>query len=148
MNSGRAWTTEELERLRALLAERELDYTGIAVAMGRSKDAIIGKVHRLKLPSPPSFYDPARRGPRGQWLSPVQRVSPGRKLPAVEGPAPPPAAPAYAPPVAAIPPARVCQYPTSADKPWRFCEAPVAAGRPYCPQHLAACYIRHRLQVA
>ena len=167
MNAGRPWTAEDLERLHELLAERQLDFAGIAKAMGRSKDSIIGKVHRLKLPSPPSFYNPALRGPRGQWLpapgrlsqkqalgrhgveslSPVQRASLGRKPAAPPGDAPPPpAAPAYEPGVAAIPPARVCQYPRGSKPAWDWCGAPVVHGRPYCAAHLAVCVIRRPMR--
>lgn len=140
MNSGRPWSDDDLALLHRLLAERRLDYSGIAKAMGRSKDSIIGKTHRLKLPSPPSFYDPARRGPRGQWLSPVQRGKPGRKPaapPVVVGAAPAPVS--FTPYQIATPPVRTCQW-IDGDRPWRFCGAPVAPGRPYCRPHVARAY--------
>ena len=64
------WTEAEIERLRALVLARELDAQGISEVMGRSRNSIVGRIHRMKLPSPPySSTQPRARGAAGQFLS-------------------------------------------------------------------------------
>lgn len=48
-----AWRPEEDARLRALWADG-LSTNAIAAALGRSKNSVIGRAHRLKLPARPS----------------------------------------------------------------------------------------------
>ena len=138
MNGGNPWTEVEVERLRALTQEGRLTYRGIAVELGRSKDSVIGKVHRLKLPVPPPDPVAAVRGAGGRWV-PRQVAAPPQAAPE------PPRAPLV---VAALnghapawlfnrvfPPVHDCQWPVSPDRPWRFCEAPTVPHRSYCLEH-------------
>jgi GcrA cell cycle regulator len=52
----RCWTTDEDRRLTALWAQcnPRLSCNGIAAAMGRTKNMVVGRAHRLKLPARPS----------------------------------------------------------------------------------------------
>ena len=80
------WNTETIERLRGLWAEG-YSTAEIGRRMGISKNAVVGKAHRLNLPSRPS---PIRREPGGRASRPPQ---PRR----VTGPTLPPLATAAAP---------------------------------------------------
>lgn len=51
MESKSPWTEERVEQLKALWADG-LSSTRVGVMMGLSRNAVIGKVHRLKLPIP------------------------------------------------------------------------------------------------
>ena len=148
------WTPEritELERLWATGAStaeigRQLDVT---------KNAVVGKVHRLDLPGRPS---PIKRGARpaarpgavesrpqprceaGMAAADVQRAP--LEAPAVEAECKSQAV-APAPPVVDLhaPP---CQWPFGdpGDEDFHFCGSPSLAGRPYCPEHCARAYVR------
>lgn len=89
------WTDDVIERLRALWAEGH-STAEIGRRLGVSKNAIVGKAHRLDLPARPS---PIRRDPSG---SDANRTAPPRR---VEGSTLPPLASTDAPipVVAAIP---------------------------------------------
>ncbi len=78
------WTDEVIERLKALWAEG-LSTAEIGRRMGISKNAVVGKAHRLALPARPS---PIRRGAsgetsrraaprRGGWANPSFADRPG-----------------------------------------------------------------------
>lgn len=76
------WTNDVIERLRALWAEGH-STAEIGRRLGVSKNAIVGKAHRLDLPARPS---PIRRDPA---LAETARVAPPRR---VEGSTLPPLA--------------------------------------------------------
>jgi len=105
----------------------------VAAALGTSRNAVAGKVHRLKLASRPS---------------PIIRGVGKPKPPVPEPPAPVPE-PVVTPPtvvrVARRGGAR-CQWPFGdPGRPgFRFCGGPVAVGRPYCPEHVALAYVPTR----
>lgn len=135
--------------------------------MGISKNAVVGKAHRLNLPARPS---PIRReaAPRAA----VPRVAAPRPAPAPRPtPAPMMARPA-APPVVARPaaspaPAAVVRsFPAPAPRPvisrvggqktccwpigepgtsgFRFCSAEAVMGKPYCTEHASLAYVKAR----
>jgi GcrA cell cycle regulator len=154
------WTAEAIERLKALWAEGH-STAEIGRRMGISKNAVVGKAHRLNLPARPSPIRrdaqprpaPVPRAPRP--VAPARAAVPPpmlRAAPAVAPVAPPPA-PA-APVLRAFPaPAarprlgsRTCCWPigepgTSA---FRFCGAEPMAGKPYCAEHAALAYVKPR----
>ena len=156
------WNEETIARLRALWAEG-LSTAEIGRRMGISKNAVVGKAHRLNLPARPS---PIRREGAGGAPRPVvpRRVT-GPTLPPlaaasapppqlVTAPAPPPPAPA-APRVVASRPATTtfralrpqsCCWPIGepGTKSFRFCDAEATPGKPYCQEHAAQAYVKVR----
>jgi GcrA cell cycle regulator len=152
------WTEEAIGRLRALWAEG-LSTAEIGRRMGISKNAVVGKAHRLTLPARPSPIRrdaaprpaPVPRAPRPA-PAPLQRlVSPPVLRPAAP-PAPPPV-PAAAPVVRSFTPvartrpgARSCCWPLGepGTQGFRFCGGDPMAGKPYCAEHAALAYVKPR----
>ena len=138
------WDESEIVRLR-----REWDEGASTAEIGRrhgrSKNAIVGKCHRLAFPVRPS---PIRRdGPPRQ-----PRLTRGHSLPALAPlislarlmtpPAPPPK-----PPISKL----TCQWLNGNDrKTWKFCDAPVKPKEPdrpqsaYCAEHHRRCNVKLR----
>ncbi len=154
------WNTETIERLRGLWAEG-YSTAEIGRRMGISKNAVVGKAHRLNLPSRPS---PIRREPGGRASRPPQ---PRR----VTGPTLPPLATATAPAaVEATTPSPVevmlrepavrstprpawrstrpltCSWPLGepGTPSFRFCDDDAVPGKPYCERHAAIAYVKVR----
>jgi GcrA cell cycle regulator len=149
------WTAEAIERLRALWAEGH-STAEIGRRMGISKNAVVGKAHRLNLPARPS---PIRReapgaAPRPAVARPVRPagVAPRTTLPQ------PVAAPVAAAPVAAAPQpvvvrpfprlsaAKSCCWPIGepGQPGFRFCTSEAMGGKPYCAEHAAVAYVKAR----
>ena len=157
------WTEEMVARLRTLWAEGH-STAEIGRRMGTSKNVIIGKAHRLRLPSRPS---PIRaKGTGTPRKPPVPRVR-GPSLPplaAVAGspPAQPVSPPAAAPPRPAVPIPAPAPQPATVFKPlankqqccwpigepgtrgFRYCDGPAAPGKPYCAEHSSQAYVAPR----
>ena len=161
------WNDETIARLRELWAEG-LSTAEIGRRMSVSKNAVVGKAHRLNLPARPS---PIRRDGAGVVARPpaARRVT-GPTLPPLSAaaiPAPvaavaaapaavprPPARPAAAAPrpvaVRAVPysPGRLstCCWPIGepGTKSFRFCDSDATQGKPYCGEHAALAYVRVR----
>lgn len=140
------WTEEAIATLRRLWDEG-LSTAEIGRRMGISKNAVVGKAHRLNLSPRPS---PIRRAPG--TAVPARRPAapaPPRPVPMV---AAPPARPADRPaPVVAMrpaPPLRLgsgaCCWPIGdpGAPGFRFCGAPALVGKPYCADHAAIAYVR------
>jgi GcrA cell cycle regulator len=167
------WTDEVIERLRAFWAEG-LSTAEIGRRMGVSKNAVVGKAHRLGLTARPS---PIRRSSAGEAPRRASiRRAVGPTLPPLNGPlesvaAPPKLAPMPAPlrvSVASPAPApspgvqspslrsvgrssgggRVipCCWPIGepGTRSFRFCDTASAAGKPYCAEHAALAYVKIR----
>jgi GcrA cell cycle regulator len=130
------WTPEQITQLTQLWREG-LSTAEIGKRLGISKNAVVGKAHRLHLASRPS---------------PIKRVGPRpaivRHTPHVR-PAMPVAAPAPAPqPVAQ--PRRVelsnqsCRWPIGhpGDEDFHFCTQRAIQGKPYCVEHSAVAYVK------
>jgi len=161
------WNDETIARLRALWAEG-LSTAEIGRRMGVSKNAVVGKAHRLNLTARPS---PIRREgapatprvatPRrvtGPTLPPLQAAAvapPGQPNAPISTPsvanAPPPAAPR----VVSVRPAatsfraprpQACCWPIGepGTKGFRFCDAGSTTGKPYCAEHAALAYVKVR----
>ncbi len=147
------WTDEVIERLKSLWAEG-LSTAEIGRRMGISKNAVVGKAHRLSLPPRPS---PIRRGAAGET---PRRTAPrrvvGPTLPSLNTPVvePAPAAPRApsAPPLRAVTrPAGsgrlvTCCWPIGepGTRSFRFCDASAVTGKPYCEEHAALAYVKVR----
>lgn len=162
------WTDETIARLRELWAEGH-STAEIGRRMGISKNAVVGKAHRLNLTARPS---PIRR----EGEEPLPRTSVPRRVtgptlppfvaaaPVVEPPLPAPS-PAVVVPRAEVPRAEVqrphvvrpvpalrplrtqtCCWPLGdpGTRSFRFCDADATTGKPYCADHAAVAYVRVR----
>ena len=125
------WTPERVEQLRQLWDEG-LTTAEIGKRIGVSKNAVVGKAHRLELPSRPS---PIRRG--------VVRRAP---RPAAKAPAAPRPAPRSLPISRS---GRRCQWPIGhpGEPDFHFCGDPAVEGKPYCGDHYAMAYIQSKPKV-
>jgi GcrA cell cycle regulator len=151
------WTVEAIERLRALWAEGH-STAEIGRRMGISKNAVVGKAHRLSLPARPS---PIRRdatvGEAAPRPQPVRAPRPAGIVPRLTlPPVSPPPAPVVAPVVVAaapvvrsfprLSPARACCWPIGepGQPGFRFCAAEALSSKPYCAEHAAVAYVKAR----
>ncbi len=147
------WTDEVIERLKALWAEG-LSTAEIGRRMGISKNAVVGKAHRLALPARPS---PIRRGASGETS---RRAAPrrvvGPTLPSLTAPVAEQPSPAIIPRPQPAPLRAVvrqgggrliaCCWPIGepGTPSFRFCDAASAPGKPYCADHAALAYVKVR----
>jgi GcrA cell cycle regulator len=149
------WNEDAISKLRALWAEG-LSTAEIGRRMGVSKNAVVGKAHRLNLPSRPSPIrrdgerTPRRRLPRRVQGSTLPALSAAMSPMPVEPPRPvaerqPPALRAVCLP---RPGARVtpCCWPIGepGTRSFRFCDVDAIAGKPYCDDHASLAYVRVR----
>lgn len=152
------WTDETIDRLKGLWTEG-LSTAEIGRRLNISKNAVVGKAHRLDLPARPS---PIRRdaGMAARPRPPAPRRVSGPTLPsfAALSPAMPsrPAAPVAGHPnlVAAgfsgitrtAPRTPACCWPIGepGTPSFRFCGDPSLAGKPYCGPHAEIAYVRVR----
>jgi GcrA cell cycle regulator len=152
------WTAETIERLKALWAEGH-STAEIGRRMGISKNAVVGKAHRLNLPARPS---PIRReavegGARRP--APPRPARPAGMTPRTTLPPVAPAAAVIASPMPAPAPrpavvtsfprfgaARACCWPLGepGQPGFRFCGSDSLAGKPYCAEHAAVAYVKAR----
>jgi len=141
------WTAEAIEQLRGLWAEGH-STAEIGRRMGVSKNAVVGKAHRLNLPSRPS---PIRRETEGALRSAplTRRTLPSREAAPLRRPEPAPAA-ARAPATVVRPFPRLsnrsCCWPLGepGTPEFRFCAAEAMTGKPYCADHAAIAYVKVR----
>jgi len=155
------WSEETIVNLRALWAEGH-STAEIGRRLGVSKNAVVGKAHRLDLPARPSPIRrdgpggglPRRAIPRrvaGPTLPPLSSAQPIAHIaPAVMPPRPKPMAPP-APRVQAVPPRPygrlvACCWPIGepGTREFRFCDAESVPGKPYCAEHAQLAYVKVR----
>ena len=166
------WNEEAIGKLRALWAEGH-STAEIGRRLGVSKNAVVGKAHRLDLPARPS---PIRRDGSGIPRQPVPRRVAGPTLPPLTSTALPvmeaarpailarprplaPRSPVPQPPAAQSPVApRVqavsrpstrtvsCCWPIGdpGTPSFRFCDAQAITGKPYCGEHAQLAYVKVR----
>jgi GcrA cell cycle regulator len=159
------WTEEAIATLRVLWAEGH-STAEIGRRMGISKNAVVGKAHRLNLPARPS---PIRRVPgqalpprapraaprpampRPMPMLPASRPSPlGQMVGSAHGQMGGPLRPVQTAPAPSPRPAAQrfgnasCCWPIGEPgKPgFRFCGSGAMAGKPYCEEHAALAYVR------
>jgi len=150
------WTSEAIDRLRAFWAEGH-STAEIGRRMGISKNAVVGKAHRLELPARPS---PIRRDPGAP-----RAVAAGRRptLPPLRAALPimirreepkPAALEARVTAVVPKPPSILRAFPRASaknccwpigepgTKGFRSCADPAMGGTPYCATHASLAYVR------
>ena len=145
-----AWTDERIAQLKAGW-EGGMTASQIAEQLGEgvTRNAVIGKAHRLGLESRPS---PVKGGEEVVEAAPAPVAAPS-----VAAPRPTPPAPAPVVKAAAKKPARtgkaarttlldlnekICKWPIGhpGDADFHFCGKPVQAGFPYCTEHCLVAY--------
>jgi GcrA cell cycle regulator len=164
------WNEEIVARLRGLWSEG-LSTAEIGRRMGISKNAVVGKAHRLNLPPRPSPIRrdgaaagavPPRSAPPRRTTGPTLPPLPAAPSEVVAAPVAPAAAVVVAPaarpaaPVArpvAVRPAPFrsgrmtsCCWPIGepGTKSFHFCDAEAMAGKPYCAAHAQLAYVKVR----
>lgn len=142
------WTDERTNLLKTLWLQGQTASQIAERLGGVTRNAVIGKAHRLGLSSRPS---PIRQRPASR---PAAHPAAGAPRSAVAEPAKPSvaaaplpqAAPAPAPTraVKAAPGSRACMWPVGDPKQpgFHFCGAPAEPSRPYCAQHCSVAYHR------
>ncbi len=150
------WTEDAIARLKLLWAEGH-STAEIGRRMGVSKNAVVGKAHRLALPARPSPIrregtarprPPAVRRVTGPTLPPLVAAA----LPAIPPAAPPPRLAVVRPPREAAPATRFvarpipCCWPIGepGTKSFSFCGCASLPGKPYCAEHAALAYVKVR----
>lgn len=153
------WNDEIIVQLRALWDEG-LSTAEIGRRLGITKNAVVGKAHRLALPARPSPIRrdasaggaprraPAPRRISGPTLPPLEVVAPVMARPVeVETPRQP------APVLRAVPSApraagrlSACCWPIGepGTPEFHFCGDGAVAGKPYCAEHVAIAYVKVR----
>ncbi|HEX3576583.1 MAG TPA: GcrA family cell cycle regulator [Rhodopila sp.] len=125
------WSADEMATLERLWLRGDATPL-IASALGRSKNSIVGKAHRLRLPGRPS---PIKRLPNGTMIvlaeAPAQ-PKPMVRRPPVPLPPPPPCEP------------RACCWPIGhpGTAGFRFCGDQVERRDPYCAAHRKIAYTK------
>jgi len=151
------WDEEAIARLTTAWAQG-LSTAEIGRQMGISKNAVVGKAHRLNLTSRPSPIRRAdERAPRRR--QPRRIVGPTLPALAAASAPMPPDAPGPAPVAERAPPllrsvpvtrpgVRVtpCCWPIGepGTRSFRFCDVDAMTGKPYCEEHAALAYVKVR----
>ena len=167
--SAADWTDATIAQLRVLWA-KGLSTAEIGQRLAVSKNAIVGKAHRLELtarPSPIRAKNPAvPRKPSGPMpvpkladIMPMPSLAaatptedkPSQRAPAAPKPLSPPRAPAAKPvprqksePPVLTGRTSACRWPIGepGTQGFRFCGATSLPGRPYCEEHAGIAYVR------
>lgn len=129
------WTPDQINQLTRLWNEG-LSTAEIGKQLGISKNAVVGKAHRLHLDSRPS---PIKRiGPRPAMSRSLVHARPA--VPAAQAPA---ARPAAAPRVVELS-SQSCRWPIGhpGDPGFHFCTERAIQGKPYCVEHAAVAYVK------
>ncbi len=154
------WSEETIVSLRALWTEGH-STAEIGRRLGVSKNAVVGKAHRLDLParpSPirrdgPSTAQPRRSVPRtvGSTLPPLSSAQPAVALShtmVAPRPRPLPVPPRVQPAPPPRPYGRLvaCCWPIGepGTREFHFCDAESVPGKPYCNEHAQLAYVRVR----
>lgn len=144
-----SWTPERIGELEKLWAEG-LSTAEIGRQLGVSKNAVVGKAHRLGLPGRQSPIDAKRRAAKKAAAKP--RTAPVARKPAPTRPQARRPEPQQA--AASAPPPRpkrktkhsgpACQWPFGDPRlpGFHFCGEPAVPGKPYCDEHCARAYNR------
>ena len=139
------WTDETITRLKTLWAEG-LSTAEIGRRLNISKNAVVGKAHRINLPSRPSPIRQVDADDRSRPAPPKR----------VQGPTLPPLFKGEqietrpAAPVISIVPRKPllrcepCCWPigTPGKESFHYCNADSEPGKPYCEEHAAIAYVR------
>ncbi|MBL6454891.1 GcrA cell cycle regulator [Belnapia sp. T6] len=132
------WTAEAIDQLRAYWAEGH-STAEIGRRMGISKNAVVGKAHRLNLDARPSPIrreaEAAERPAAPRRIASPREVAPRRPEQ--------PSAVVRPFPRASL---RSCCWPLGepGTPEFRFCSAEAASGKPYCQEHASVAYVKAR----
>lgn len=140
------WSEEESQQLRRLWGDGKSAGQIAALIPGKTRNAIIGRAHRLGLAGRPSPFEEKRVQPLQDSSAsaaapkPARRTADGRVWRAGSAPSVTPA-PKLLPAEASILGPGTCQWieadpQVDATK----CGARAVLGRPWCPDHLARCF--------
>jgi len=134
------WTEERIAELSRLW---DTGYSASAIGkmLGVSKNAVVGKAHRMRLEARPS---PIRRDQRVRMRRRVPmpiRLSELRPSSSPTPATPPPPAPRLAARRDGKGPNCLWPHGDPGDKDFHFCGAPAVENKPYCPEHCARAYI-------
>jgi GcrA cell cycle regulator len=147
-----AWTDDRVAMLRELWT-KGLSASQIAVQLGGvSRNAVIGKAHRLGLESRPSPIRGGGGGSRSRRNRAISRAIEARALRGTMAndeenggePVEKVTERPLAPPVRPISDVKDCLWPIGdpGEDAFAFCGEETSPGRPYCAPHCAAAYIR------
>ncbi len=134
------WTDERTNLLKTLWLQGQTASQIAERLGGITRNAVIGKAHRLGLSSRPS---PIRQRPLGRQPSTPVPAAAAKPQPAEPArPAAPTPVPQAARRVKAAPGSRACMWPMGDPKQpgFHFCGAPAEVGRPYCSGHCSVAY--------
>ena len=125
-----SWTDDDIAKLKKLWAEGH-STAEIGRLIGKSKNAVVGKAHRLSLAARPS---PIKKSAVTPKAVETPRLEP------TEMPKPSPAQVLTLKTKASGP---LCQWPYGHpdDPDFKFCLRPVLPGKPYCAEHCQIAYI-------
>jgi GcrA cell cycle regulator len=153
------WNDDTIARLRVLWAEGH-STAEIGRRMGVSKNAVVGKAHRLNLPARPSpirrdgagGVTPRVRTPRrvtGPTLPPLQvavEVAPAEPVRVAVALAPPVRQAVLRPVAQARARLVNCCWPIGepGTRGFRFCDSEAMNGKPYCSEHAQMAYVKVR----
>ena len=150
------WNPTRLETIRRLWAEGH-STAEIGRRMGISKNAVVGKAHRMHLPARPSPIRRGERRPRDRRPRNTVRSVPLPSFARMPETPKPAQAPTPRPPVARV--SRMwdgqtlqadrtveCCWPLGEPgKPgFRQCDDPTESGKPYCEEHCRIAYVKVR----
>lgn len=130
------WSPEQVADLRRLWVDAKMPASEIGRQLGISKNAVVGKAHRLHLPSRESPIKRSAGGPRV-----YQRYVARHPLDAPKAPvAVPRAKPVYVAPLSK----EQCSWPVGhpGEEGFKFCTDKALVGKPYCAEHCGHAYAR------
>jgi GcrA cell cycle regulator len=144
------WSNDKVEELRRLWGQGQTASRIAELLGGVTRNAVIGKAHRLGLRGRPSPIRRDENAPFVRVSRPSQPAQPAEEAmaepvpqPVAERPAPAPVQPAAQ---AKTPQAggRSCSWPMGDPKQpgFHFCGQEALAGRPYCAAHCSMAYQR------
>lgn len=138
------WSPEQISELTRLWGEG-LTTSEIGKRLGISKNAVVGKAHRLHLAARPSPIK--RTGPRTVFRTAIKLPGAPRQ-PRVKTAT----APGTGTPRAAPQPQRwtgelsnnICKWPTGhpGDPDFKFCTERALVGKPYCAEHCGVAFVK------
>ena len=125
-----SWTDERVEELGRLW-DAGHSTSDIGKALGVTKNAVVGKAHRMKLASRPSPIRRTAMPQRHKVTLPPRPVVETKREPVY-----------HAPRVQNGGPGCLWPFGHPGDADFHFCGANAVEGKPYCPEHCARAYIQ------